>query len=137
MVNLTGQSAASYKFNSFQEIKSHSSILFNERMAILFFQLDQYGIEMNTYQNVNTIMRVYSILTQIYNNMRMLIRFNPTVRATLNLDTKDDGIYITDIVLNRVKKMIEWSELNGYTMKNIHIVIQELTNFERIIKVNF
>ena len=35
----TGAPAASYKFNSFQEIKSHSSILYNERMAILFYLL--------------------------------------------------------------------------------------------------
>ena len=43
------QPAAGYKFNTFQEIKSHSSILYNERMAILFYMLDLQGIEMNTY----------------------------------------------------------------------------------------
>jgi len=126
--------AANYKFNSFQEIKSHSSILYNERMAILFFQLDQYSIEMNTFQDVKTILRVKAILIQIYNNIRMLLRFNPTVRATLNLETKDQGIYVTDIILAKINSMVEWSETNGYTLKTIYILIQEITIFERILK---
>jgi hypothetical protein len=130
----TSQGAAGYKFNSFQEIKSHSSILFNERMAILFFQLDQYSIEMNAYQDINKILRVKAILIQIYNNMRMLIRFNPTVRATLNLETQEEGIYVTDVVLGRINLMVEWCETNQYTVKNIYILIQELTNSERMIK---
>ena len=123
-MSASAQGAAGYKFNSFQEIKSHSSILFNERMAILFFQLDQYGIEMNAYQNLNTILRVKAILTQIYNNMRMLIRFNPTVRATLNLETQEDGIYVTDIVIGRINRMVEWCEKNQYTVRNIYILTE-------------
>jgi len=133
-MNLPTQGSANYKFNSFQEIKSHSSILFNERMAILFFQLDQYGIEMNAYKDLGTILRVKAILTQIYSNMRMLIRFNPTVRATLNLETKEEGIYVTDVISGRINQMIEWCENNSYTIKNIYIIIHELTNFERTLK---
>lgn len=126
--------SANYKFNSFQEIKSHSSILYNQRMAILFFQLDQHSIEMNTYQSVHTILKVKAILIQIYNNIRMLIRYNPTVRATLNLETQSDGIYVPDVILGRINHMIEWCEENGYTLKRIYVLIQEITNFERIIK---
>jgi hypothetical protein len=40
--------SAGFKFNSFEEIKSHSSILYNERMAILFYMLDMKSISMNT-----------------------------------------------------------------------------------------
>ena len=126
--------AASFKFNSFQEIKSHSSILYNERMAILFYLLDMRSIEMNTYHNIADILKVRSILKQIYKNIRTLIRNNPTMRATMNLETKDEGIYITDLSIGLIDRMIEHCELNGYTLRKIHIIVDELNTFELIIK---
>jgi len=133
MVNQKGP-AASFNFNTFQEIKSHSSILFNERMAILFYLLDMKGITMNTYYQVNDMMEVRGVLKQIYKNIRTLIRNNPTVRATLNLDTKDQGIYVTDVALSLIDKMIEYSETNGYTHRNVYIIIQEINKVEMLIK---
>jgi len=133
MVN-QGQPSASYKFNTFQEIKSHSSILFNERLAILFYLLDCRSISLNSTYNVSLILEVRAILKQIYKNIRTLIRNNPTVRATLNLETKDSGIYITDVALGMIDRMIEYCEVNGYTTKKIYIIIQELNNFELIVK---
>jgi len=129
-----GMPAASFKFNTFQEIKSHSSILFNERLAILFYLLDCRSIEMNTSYSVSKIVEVRSILKQIYKNIRTLIRNNPTVRATLNLETKDSGIYITDVAIGMIDRMIEYCEINGYTTKKIYVIIQELNNFEMITK---
>ena len=129
-----GQPAASFKFNSFQEIKSHSSILFNERLAILFYLLDMKSIQMNTNYDVNMILEVRSIIKQIYKNIRMLLRNNPTVRATLNLETKDEGIYITDVAMGIIDKMIEWCENNNYTIKRVYIIVQELNNLETLIK---
>lgn len=130
----TGVPAASFKFNTFQEIKSHSSILYNERMAILFYLLDMKSITMNTSYGITEILEVRSILKQIYKNIRMLVRNNPTVRATLNLDTKDPGIYITDLAMSMVDRMIEYCEFNGYTTKKIYIIVQELNNVEMLIK---
>lgn len=126
--------AASFKFNSFQEIKSHSSILFNERMAILFYLLDMRSIKMNTSYQVYDMLEVRSIILQIYKNMRMLIRANPTVRATLNLETKDPGIYITDIAVSLIDEMVKWCEVNGYTTKRMYIIVQELNRLEMVIK---
>ena len=65
--------AASFKFNAFQEIKSHSSILYNERVAILFYMLDLASIELNTGYQVKDVLRVRSILLQVYKNIRTLI----------------------------------------------------------------
>jgi len=129
-----GTSSASYKFNSFQEIKSHSSILFNERLAILFYLLDMRGIDMNTYFRVQDMQRFRGIIKQIYKNIRTLIRNNPTVRATLNLETKDPGIYTTDVAIGTIDKMVEYCESRGYTDKKLFIIIQELNNFELMIK---
>lgn len=126
--------AAGYKFNTFQEIKSHSSILFNERLAILFYLLDMKGITMNTYQRVDEMLEVRGIIKQIYKNVRTLIRNNPTMRATLNLDTKDKGIYITDLATSIIDKMIEHCEVQGYTTKKVYIIISELNKFEMLIK---
>lgn len=126
--------AATYKFNSFQEIKSHSSILYNERMAILFYLLDMKGINLNTHFKIDDMLEVRGIIRQIYKNIRTLIRNNPTIRATLNLETKDNGIYITDIAIGLIDKMVEYCESNGYTTKRIYIIVHELNNFEMLIK---
>jgi len=131
-----GQSPASsgFKFNSFQEIKSHSSILYNERMAILFYMLDMKSIELNKTYDVEMILEVRALIKQIYKNIRMLLRFNPTARATLNLDTKDSGIYVTDVIMGTVDKMIEFCENNGYTTRRVYIIVQELNNIETLVK---
>jgi len=131
---MAGLPSAGYKFNNIQEIKSHSSVLYNERMAILFYLLDMKSIELNSSYDVSTLLYVKSVLNQIYKNCRMLIRNNPTMRATLNLETKDRAIYITDVAKGTIDRMIEWCEMNGYTSKKIFIIVQELNNFEIMLK---
>jgi len=126
--------ATGYRFNSMQEIKSHSSILFNERMAILFYLIDMESINLNTYQGITSMLKVKALLKQVYKNIRTLIRNNPTMRATLNLNSKDSGIYITDIMLAVIDKMLEYCENYKFTPKRMHIIINELNNFEVLIK---
>lgn len=134
MAGTSGPPAAGFKFNTFQEIKSHSSILYNERMAILFYLLDMRSVDMMAFRRTHDIKMVHSVLTQIYKNIRTLIRNNPTVRATLNLDTQDEGVYVTDVVQGVVGKMIEYCEINGYTEKRIYIIINELNQWEMLVK---
>jgi hypothetical protein len=129
-----GQPAASYKFNTFTEIKSHSSILFNERLAILFYILDMKSIDLNANYRVEDALMVKSVLTQIYKNMRTLLRNNPTVRATLNLETKEEGVYTTDVAINLIDRMMQYCEGFGYTTKRLYILTQELNKFEMLIK---
>jgi hypothetical protein len=126
--------AAKFGFNSFEEIKSHSSILFNERLAILFYLLDVRSIELNTHYEIDKILEVRSLIKQIYKNIRCLLSYNPTVRATLNLETKDDGVYVTDVGIGLIDKMIEYCEVNEYTPKRIYILVQELNNVEMMLK---
>lgn len=128
------QPAAGYKFNNFQEIKSHSSILFNERVAILMYILDTNSISLNTNYSVDGVRHVHAILLQIYKNIRTLIRNNPTMRSTLDLETKDKGIYITDVALGTMDRMMQYCETYGYTYRKLYIMIQELNNFEMIMK---
>jgi len=126
--------AASFKFNAFQEIKSHSSILYNERVAILFYMLDLASIELNTGYQVKDVLRVRSILLQVYKNIRTLIRNNPTMRATLNLETKDEGIYTIDVGFGLIDSMINYCETKGYSTRKIYILAGELNKVEMIIK---
>ena len=115
--------AASFKFNSFEEIKSHSSILYNERVAILFYLLDMHSIRMNANSEISEVLETRAILKQIYKNIRMLIRYNATCRASLNLDTKDEGTYVPDVALSIIDRMIEHCEIQGYTFKKLYITM--------------
>lgn len=103
-------------------------------MAILFYMLDMKSIELNKTYDVEMILEVRALIKQIYKNIRMLLRFNPTARATLNLDTKDSGIYVTDVIMGTVDKMIEFCENNGYTTRRVYIIVQELNNIETLVK---
>lgn len=130
----TGPPSAGYKFNTFNEIKSHSSILFNERMAILFYILDMKSMALNSNYDVNIMLEVRSTLLQIYKNIRTLLRNNPTVRATLNLETKEEGVYTTDVAINLVDRMVQFCEGHGYTTKRVFIITQELNKIEMMLK---
>jgi len=123
-----------FNFNTMTEIRSHSSYLFNERMAILFYLLDMKGIRMNTYYQINDMLEVKSILQQIYKNIRTLIRNTPIMRATLNLETKDEGIYTTDVAMGILEKMIQYCEMNQYTTRRLYIIIQKINEIEMILK---
>jgi hypothetical protein len=129
-----GMPAAGYGFNNFQEIKSHSSVLFNERLAILFYLLDMKSIELNTSYSVEKISEVRALVKQIYKNIRCLISYNPTIRATLNLETKDNGVYVTDVAIGMIDRMVEYCEVEGYTTKRLYIIVNELNNIEMMIK---
>lgn len=128
------KSAAKYKFNNFQQIKSHSSVLYNERMAILFYLLDMKNLQLHKDKSVDSMYEVYSVLNQIYKNVRMLLRFNDTVRVSMNLETKERGVYTIDVMMGLINNMIEYCEGHGFTEKKLRIIIQELDNAEMVIK---
>jgi len=131
---MAGDSAAKFKFNNFQEIKSHSSVLYNERMAILFYLLDMKNLVMHKTKTIEAIYDVHSVIRQIYKNVRMLLRFNDTVRITMNLETKDPGIYTIDVAMGTIDKLIKYCEMNDFTLKRMDIIMQELDNAELLLK---
>jgi len=128
------KASAGYNFNTVQDIKSHASILFNERMAILFYLLDVKSISLNAYQKLDDLFFVRAVIKQIYKNIRTLIRNNPTMRSTLNLETKDKGTYITDLGIGLIDQMIQYCEEKGFSQRKIYIIIQELNKLEMVIK---
>jgi len=114
-----------------ENIKSHSSQLFNERMAILLYLLDMESVAL--YQNNESpelIKKVFSYLQQIYINIRMLLRNDPVMRNTLHLNTNDDGIYITDLMFSAIEKLLMFCNNNQYTTKRCYIIVQEIRDFQ-------
>ena len=128
------EGAAQFKFNNFQEIRSHSSHLYNERLAILFYMLDQDQIELYRHKSVTAVYKVYSDAKTVYNNTRMLLRFNGVARAQLNLETSVEGIYVTDVALGLINKMLVWCEANQFTELKINILITHLDKLAFIMK---
>jgi len=91
-------------------------------------------MNMNNNARVSDVLDVYSTSYQIYKNMRTLVRNNPTMRATLNLNTRNPGVYLTDYIYGRIDRMIQFCQDDGFTVKRLQIIISELNRVEMIIK---
>jgi hypothetical protein len=123
-----------YAGMNYQEIKSHSSILTNERLAILFYMLDLNSMNLNTYYNENYLLRCKANLFQIYKNVRPLLRSNVQVRNAMRLDTKDPGIYTLDIAFSTVDSMIQYCTFHGFTYKKCYAITIQLNNIELMLR---
>jgi hypothetical protein len=119
---------------SYTEIKSHSSLLSNERLAILFYMLDLNSMNLNTYYNENYLMRAKANLYQIYKNIRPILRTNLQVRQQLNLETKDPGVYIPDLYFGIVNQMIQYCTFHGFTYKKCYAIASQLNDLEILIR---
>jgi len=91
-------------------------------------------MEMFRNNDIDSMVQAFSAAKVIYANIRMLIRYNPLVRATLNLDTKDGGIYITDIMKARIENMIEYCNTEGYTLRRVVITCYEVERFGMLLR---
>lgn len=130
-----------YKFNAFKEIKSHSSVLYNERLAILFYVLDMDSIALNSHPNKEMMFKVKGTLYQIWKNVRCLIRSNFYCRKVLNLETKDKGVYTVDVAFDAVERMIIYCDnnrippaKNAWTERNLYIIVDHLNKIEIIMR---
>lgn len=126
--------STNYNFNALDDIRTHSAALFNERLAWLFMSLDLSAVNMNINYSVDNILEVRGYLKQIYKNVRMLISNNPVARAMLNLETKDEGTYITDVHMGMIDKMIDYAQENGWSKNRITVIINELNDLEVTIR---
>lgn len=114
----------------YDEIKSHSSLLSNERIAILFYTLDLASIKLNTYYDPQMLNTTRAVLYQLYKNIRSLIRNNGQIRLQMGLDTKVQGVYTTDVAFDIIDKMIMYCTFNGYTYKRCYSIAQQLNYVE-------
>jgi len=121
--------------SNYSEIKSHSSVLFNERINILFTMLDAEGIDMGMRPNIQQIMKVKSIVEKIWDNLRPLVFYAPGVRNILKLNTEHSGIYTVDSGFAHIQECINYIiSASDYGYERLVYVIQQLQSVERLIK---
>lgn len=123
-----------------KEFSSHSSWLYNDRLAVLFYLIDMESVRLNE-MPINSemipglIRRVKSLNFQVYKNIRMVVRSDPIMRKHLGLDTKHPGVYTTDIQAYLIDEGIrQCDEEQIYTPKRCKGLISELNNFEMSMK---
>ncbi len=117
------------------EIKSHSSVLFNERLNAMFMMLDMESMDLEIKPSINRILKTRSLLNTIWRNIRPVVANNPSTRNVLNLNTKHAGIYTIDVGFAHIQEcinhMIRTSE---YNYDNLLYTVQQLQSTEGIIR---
>lgn len=90
--------------SQYNEVKSHSSLLFNDRLNLWLGMLDYNSIEMNRDRNLNNLFGVWSVLNQIWVDVRPLVYNNPNCRRILNLELDSaPGVYVIDVALGEIE----------------------------------
>lgn len=126
-----------YNFNQFQEIKSHSSLLYNERVAILFYMLEMDSVMLEESCTRDSVCKVKARLYVIWKSIRTIVRNSISCRRALHLETKDDGIYTIDLgfgMLNRMFIFCENDRKLGFTYQRLWLMKERLNELELMIR---
>lgn len=128
--------SGSYSTTS-NEIRSHSSVLFNERVNTLFMMLDVETMDAEIKPAINKVLKVKSILSAIWRETRPIVSNNPAARSSLKLETIHPGIYTPDAGFAHAQECIEEilsdpEEKHNYS--NLIYIIQQLQAVEVIIR---
>lgn len=121
----------------FDKVNSHAADLYNERLAILWYMLDMDSILLNQTYSKEQLAKTKSILFQIWKNIRTLVRNNIHCRKTLNLDTKEPGVYTVDVAFNVVDKMYIWCENDkkeGFTYQKLYLMADHINRIELMLR---
>jgi len=121
----------------FDKVQSHAADLYNERLAILWYMVDMDMILLNQTHSKEQLSKVKSIMLQIWKNVRTLVRNNIHCRRTLNLETKEPGVYIVDVAFDMVDRMYVWCETDqkeGFTYRKLYIMTDHLNRVELMLR---
>lgn len=121
---------------NWSEIKSHSSLLTNERVGVLLYELDQSSMNANKFQFNTTALEEYRVnIYQIWINVRSLVRYNWNVRNDLRLETKIEGVYTIDVVFEMVEKMSLYCFSKGHwTYAEYYAVVKHLNRIQIMLR---
>jgi hypothetical protein len=119
------------------EIKSHSSVLFNERVNTLFMMLDVEGMDAEIKPDIRRILKPKALLGTIWREVRPIVSNNPAVQNVLKLKTTHPGIYTVDSGFAHVQECVlavlsNPEENNSY--EKLYYIIQQLQAIEVIIR---
>jgi hypothetical protein len=124
-----------FSLSAYNDIRTHSAWLYNERVAVLFYLLDTCMLEVNQSYNVTSIKKSYSLLYQIWKNTRSIVRSSTSCRIELNLDTKDPGTYTPDVAIGAIQRMILYCDFEGgYTYERAFVIVQRLNAIEMLLR---
>jgi hypothetical protein len=120
---------------NFHQIKSHSSFLMNERLNVLFTELDYASKAMNESFHQVWLKKSKSVLYQIWKNIRVLVQMSPYCRQKLCLSTRLQGVYTVDVAIKRVEASMLWCDVyGGWTIKRNYLIAQELNKLEIVLR---
>ncbi len=138
MVNSKYSPPGNTNYNNLNnEIKSHSSVLFNERIHVLLYILETESIDIHTNPKLKSILNVKSTLFQLWKIVRTLVFNDPDCRRILNLEVeKMPGIYTPDIGFNQFDKYYKaiMNDEGLATYENILTMVNELDEIELILR---
>ena len=120
----------------FDKVNSHAADLYNERLAILWYMYDMDSVLLNQIKSKEQLGKTKSILYQIWKNIRTLVRNNLHCRRTMNLNTKESGVYTVDVAFDIVEKMYIWCETDkeGFTYQKLYIMTEHLNKIELMVR---
>jgi len=121
----------------FDKVNSHAADLYNERLAILFYMYDMDSVLLNQTYSKEQLSKTKAILFQIWKNIRTLVRNNLHCRRTLNLNTKEPGVYTVDVAFDIINKMYMWCESDkkeGFTYQKLYIMTDHVNRTELMVR---
>ena len=121
----------------FDKVNSHAADLYNERLAILWYMYDMDSVLLNQTKSKEQLSKTKSILYQIWKNIRTLVRNNMHCRRTMNLNTKEGGVYTVDVAFDIIEKMYLWCESDrkdGFTYQKLYIMCEHLNKIELMLR---
>lgn len=118
----------------YTSLKSHSSLLTNERINIMLYKLDELSVNTHRTYIPELLSETKALLWQLYKSIRCLIRENWNVRNELKLETKVPGVYTLDVGFEMVDKMLKYCFLYGYTYQRYDKIVEQLDKVEFMLK---
>ena len=118
------------------EIRSHSSVLFNERVHVLFYIIETESIEIHALPKLSSVRKVYSALYQLWKILRTVVYFDNICRYELKLETEHEGVYTLDVGFHSVTKKLNYLVQNNQyaTFDNLIKIVYELDQLEVVMR---
>lgn len=124
--------------DNINEIRSHSSLIFNYNLMEKFRDMEYYMIRINqdpTQKGGTYLNSAYTYLFQIWRMIRPMVSNNVPVRTFLNLEVEGQkGFYTVDAMLGYIRKYFMDTKMEGKRLSiRAAFAIQELLNTIEVI----
>jgi len=116
------------------EIKSHSSVLYNERVSAMFSNLELEFADLLIKPDLKRANKVYALMFTLWKMIRPLVSNNPSCRHHLGLDVAP-GIYTVDVGFKKYKDCEKYiRSSNELTYEQLDYMVEILNGLDLIIR---